>query len=161
MSEKVIRAKTVEESRAEQVQIIMPPHVNQSFRLFGGKLMEWIDVVAAVVARRHSQREVITAAVEHLEFQAPAHLNDIVVLRGHITYVGRSSMEICVDTFVEHPEENTPPVQVNRAFLTMVAIGDDHRPTEVPRLVLQTDEEREAFAAGERRRAAAKAMKQG
>ena len=73
-------AKTVAQSRTEQVHIIMPLHLNQSFRVFGGQLMQWIDVVAGVVARRHCGCEVTTAAVDHLVFEAPACLNDIIVL---------------------------------------------------------------------------------
>ena len=93
--------KTVAQSRTEQIQILMPEHINGYKRLFGGRLMEWIDVVAAVAARRHSNRNVTTVAVDHLEFRAPAHVNDTVVLVGQLTHVGRTSMEVRVDTFIE------------------------------------------------------------
>ena len=90
--------KPVSASRAEQVHIVMPVDVNAGFNLFGGMLMQWIDVVAGVVARRHSESEILTAAVDHLEFLAPAHLNDTITLLGRVTYVGNTSMEVCVDT---------------------------------------------------------------
>ena len=70
MSERPL--KRVEDSRTEQVQILMPEHINGTRRLFGGKLMEWIDVVAAVVARRHSGCEVTTASVDILQVRAAA-----------------------------------------------------------------------------------------
>lgn len=134
--------KTVSQSRAEQVHIVMPGDVNPSFHLFGGQLMTWIDVVAGVVARRHCGREVITAAVDHLQFLAPARLNDIVVLRGRITFVGNTSMEICVDTFVEQPDMTDSCKHVNRAYLTMVALNHDKKPVSVPLLLPETQEEK-------------------
>ena len=136
----------------------MPADVNCGFNLFGGILMQWIDVVAAVVARRHAGSEVLTAAVDHLEFIAPAHLNDIVTLKGRVTFVGRTSMEICVDTYVEHIGGEAERLHVNRAYLTMVALGADHKPHIVPSLDLQTDDERADFAAGQKRREARRSM---
>ena len=86
--------------------------------------MQWIDVVAGVVSRRHSGMETRTAAVDHLEFLAPAHINDTVTLQGRVTYVGNTSMEVCVDTYVEHLECPHDRSRVNRAYLTMVAAPD-------------------------------------
>ena len=142
-------------SRAEQVHIIMPADCNQGFRLFGGKLMEWVDVVAAVVARRHSACEVTTAAIDRLDFLAPAKLDDIVVLQGRMVYVGRTSMLICVDTFVEDSAcETVNRTHVNRAYVTMVALGRDKRPVPVPALALETEEQRAEFELGKARREA-------
>lgn len=153
-----LEARTVAHSRAEQIHIIMPMDVNAGFSLFGGQLMQWIDVVAAVVARRHSECQVTTAAVDHLEFLAPARLNDVVVLKGRITYVGKTSMEVCVDTFVEQTEGGQRR-QVNQAYLTMVALDHDKKPTRVPGLILETEEEKADFEAGGRRRAERKRTK--
>ena len=141
--------KTVAESRTEQVQIIMFEQINGFNRLFGGKLVEWIDVVAAVVARRHSNRNVTTVSIDNLHFKAAAHINSTVVLVGTMTHVGRTSMEVRVDTFVE--ELDGSKKMVNRAYLTMVALDDEDRPTPVPRLILTTDEERLEWEAAERR----------
>ena len=87
MSELPRPSKPVSASRTEQVHIVMPADVNGSYTLFGGILMQWIDVVAGVVSRRHSGMETRTAAVDHLEFLAPAHINDTVTLQGRVTYV--------------------------------------------------------------------------
>ena len=76
--------KSVKDSYAEQVQILTQKDMNGYNRLFGGRLMEWIDIVASVVARRHSGRNVTTAVVDTLTFRAPAHLNDTVILCGRI-----------------------------------------------------------------------------
>lgn len=146
-----VSAKRVQDSRAEQVHILMPGDSNGSYRLFGGILMQWIDVVAGVVARRHAGSNVTTASVDNLQFLAPAHINDTVVLFGKITYVGRTSMEVCVDTFVE--ELNGSRKLVNRAYMVMVAVDEDEKPREVPGLILETDEERAEWEAAVERNA--------
>ena len=147
------QTRTVASSRVEQVHIILPMDVNATFQLFGGLLMQWIDVVAAVVARRHSGCRVITAAVDHLEFLAPAQLNDVVVLLGRMTYAGRTSMEVCVETFVEQMDNGGARKLVNRAFVTMVALDQERNPTVVPKLLPQTDAERADYQAAKERRA--------
>ena len=123
--------KTVQDSITEQVHILMPENLNGYGRLFGGRLMQWIDEVAGVTARRHSGCNVTTAAVSELQFHAAAHVNDVVVLEGRILRVGNTSMEVQVDTFVERPGER---VHINRAKLVMVALDEDERPTPVPKL---------------------------
>lgn len=123
--------KTVQDSITEQVHILMPENLNGYGRLFGGRLMQWIDEVAGVTARRHSGCNVTTAAVSELQFHAAAHVNDVVVLEGRILRVGNTSMEVQVDTFVERPGER---VHINRAKLVMVALDENERPTPVPKL---------------------------
>jgi acyl-CoA hydrolase len=132
--------KKVADSKTEQVHILMYEHINGEGRLFGGRLMEWIDVVAGVVARRHSGMTVTTATIDRLEFLAPAYLDDMIVLDGRITCVGNTSMEVRVDTYVE--KRSGEKVRINRAYLVMVGLGPDGRPARVPRLALETDEER-------------------
>ena len=143
--------KRASESCAEQIQILMPEHINGYNRLFGGRLMEWIDIVAGVVARRHSGCNVTTAAIDNLQFEGAAHVNNTVVLQGRITYVGTTSMEVRVDTFVEHLDGSR--TKVNRAYLVMVALDENEVPTTVPGLVPETDEEKAEWEAGQRRNA--------
>ncbi len=147
------KEKTVAESRAQQVHIVLPGDVNAGFSLFGGQLMQWIDIVAAVVARRHSECQVTTAAVDHLEFLAPARLNDIVVMQGRMTYAGQTSMEVCVETFVEQVDNGGLQKLVNRAYLTMVALDYEKKPTQVPGLKTKTAEEKAEYEAARLRRA--------
>jgi len=128
----------------------MPEHTNGYGRLFGGRLVEWIDVVAAVVARRHSNRHVTTASIDSLSFKNPAFENDTVVLIGKITYVGNTSMEVRVDTYVESLC-GTKHI-VNTAYLTMVALDENQKPVRVPGLILESDEERAAWEEAKRRR---------
>ena len=154
MSEQPVRpSKPVSASRAEQVHIISPADVNSSYTLFGGMLMQWIDIVAGVVSRRHSGCTTRTAAVDHLDFIAPAYIDDIVTIAGRITFVGTTSMEVCVDTFVERLSNPDERIHVNRAYLTMVAIDKEGKPTQVPELTCETEAEKADYEAGMQRRA--------
>ena len=148
--EEKLKARPASESCPEQIQILMPEHINGYKRLFGGKLMEWIDVVAAVCARRHAQCNVTTAAVDHLVFQSAAYVNSTIVLKGRVTYVGKTSMEVRVDTFVE--SLNGEQRRINRAYLIMVALAVIERPTQVPGLICETEEEKAEWEAGKQRR---------
>lgn len=141
--------KRISDSYTEQVQLLTLANMNGYNRLFGGTLMKWIDVVAAIVARRHCEKNVTTVVVDTLEFKGPAYANDSLVLIGKITYVGRTSMEICVKTFVE--ALNGEKKLINKAYFVMVALDENEKPTEVPGLILETDEEKEEWAQGEKR----------
>ena len=85
------------------VQIVFPQHCNgyEKPRLFGGQMMAWIDTVSAVAARRYARANVTTVCVDNLAFIRPAYLNDTVVQEAYVTWTGRTSMEIRVDTWVE------------------------------------------------------------
>lgn len=135
--------------RTTQVQIVMPRHVNGNNRLFGGQLMEWIDVVAAVEARRHAGADVTLVAVDPLEFLAPVQLNEIVVIQAMVTWTGRTSIEVGVETFVEH-RDGTRQL-VNRAHLVFVAIDQAGKPVQVPPYVPDADETDERAEAMRRR----------
>lgn len=138
-----LKEKRVKDSITEQIHLLMPQHINGSERLFGGMLMQWIDVVAGVVAKRHSECNIITAAVDNLQFKQGAKLNDTVVLIGKITYVGNSSMEVRVDTYVEDLVGTRKPI--NRAYLVMVALDEEGKPTKVPRLIVETESEKAEY----------------
>lgn len=150
--------KTVSQSRTEQVQILTQGNLNGYKRLFGGKLMEWIDIVAAVTARRHSGKNVTTAAIDSLEFTDAAYANDTIVLVGTVTYVGRTSMEICVKTYIEALNGNRR--LINKAYVIMVALDENEKPTEVPGLICETEEEKCQFRQGAERNAARKRRRQ-
>lgn len=139
------------DSAVTQTQIVLSSHINGAGRLFGGQLMEWIDIVAGVVARRHSHRNQTTASVDSLQFKEAVHLNDTLILEGKITYVGRTSMEVKVDSFVEALDGARK--LVNTAYILMVALDENDRPTPVPGLILETDQEKRDWRDGERRNA--------
>lgn len=143
-------AKTVDESRVETVYMVRPTHLNGANRLFGGILMQWIDEVAGIVAKRHSMCNVTTASVDNLTFLKGAYQGDMIVISGKLTWVGSSSMEVCVDTYVETLSgERT---RINNAHFMMVALDENDKPVKVPGLILQTEDERLAWAHGEERR---------
>ena len=143
-------SKTVEASRAETVHIVRPNHLNGANRLFGGIMMQWIDEVAGIVAKRHCMGNVTTASVDNFTFLHGAYQNDMVVITGRLTWVGTSSMEVCVDAFVENLSGERR--KINSAYLIMVALDENDKPVPVPRLTLQTEQERLDWEKGEERR---------
>ncbi len=145
-----MEAKTPSQSAAEQVQILTLDAMNGYNRLFGGRLMEWIDIVAAVAARRHSNRNVTTVLVHTLEFKEPAYANSMIVLCAKLVYVGRTSMDVCVKSYVELLDGSRQ--LINSAYLTMVALDEIGRPTPVPPLRPETEEEIEEWKKAEIRR---------
>ena len=138
------------DSRVEQVYQIRPEHLNGAGRLFGGRLMEWIDEVAGLVGIRHSQCNVITASVDNLKFIRGVFQNDLVVLIGNVTYTGSTSMEIRVDTYVE--QYNGIRYPVNRAYLTLVAVDSNGKPAKVPGLVIESLGQQAEWEAGKKRK---------
>lgn len=145
-----LEAKKVADSLVETVHIVRPNHLNGANRLFGGILIQWIDEVAGIVAKRHSMRNVITASIDNLHFIKGAYQNEMVVIIGKITYVGSTSMEVRVDTYVENREGVRTPI--NRAYIVMVALDENNKPVAVPKLILETDAEKAEWEAAEKRR---------
>lgn len=141
--------KKVEDSLTEQQYLISPTHINPYGRLFGGHLLKWIDELAGIVAIRHSGTIVTTAAIDNLQFRAPAYKGDIVVLRGMVTYVGRTSMEVRVDSYREALDGTRK--LINRAFINMVAIDGEGKPTAVPELLIETQAQQTEYEAAKRR----------
>ena len=143
-------SKTVDDSRVETVHLVRPTHLNGANRLFGGILMQWIDEVAGIVAKRHSNRNITTASVDNLTFLHGARQGDTVVIKGKLTWVGSTSMEVCVDTYVETVDGQR--YRINNAHFMMVALDENDRPVQVPKLLLQTEDEQLAWSHGEERR---------
>ena len=150
--------KKVSDSLTEQQYLIRPTHINHYGRLFGGQLIYWIDELAGIVAIRHSGAIVTTAAIDNLQFKAPAYEGDMIVLQGMVTYVGRTSMEIRVDTYREALDGKRE--MINRAYIDMVCIDRNGRPVEVPDLILETDEQRQEYAAAQKRKQMRKQRRQ-
>ena len=143
--------KTADESATETVQIVLPNDTNALGNALGGRVMHWIDLVGAMVAYRHSQRPVVTVAMERLEFIHPIRLGHIVILKARLNYVGNTSMEVGVQVFAEDPRRETHQLS-SHALLTFVALDDDGKPMPVPKLKLTNDEERRQFQEAATRR---------
>lgn len=146
----MIEERRVADSRVETVHMVRPNHLNAAGRLFGGILMQWLDDVAGLVAKRHTRSNIITASVDNLRFIQGAYQKDVIVIIGKVTYVGNTSMEVRVDTYVENMDGMRRPI--NRAYFTMVALDENDKPKRVPRLILESEEERAEWEAAEKRR---------
>ena len=143
-------SKKVSDSIVETVRIVRPNHLNGANRLFGGILMQWIDEVAGIVAKRHAMTNVITASVDNLTFVRGAFQNEMVVIIGKLTWVGTSSMEVVVETYVENMKRERK--LINKAYLVMVSIDENDKPVKVPRLTLETEEQKVEWENAEIRR---------
>jgi len=150
--------KRVEDSLTEQTYLVMHRHINGYGRLFGGQLLAWIDELAGIVAKRHSESEITTACIDQLNFKHPAVLNDTLVMIGRVTYVGKTSMEVRVDSYVE--SLNGMRKMINRAYVVMVAI-DEHtgKTKEVPGLMIETESQKAEWEGGIKRTALRKQRK--
>jgi acyl-CoA hydrolase len=133
---------TPAETRCVMTQIVMPMHTNGvAGVMFGGIMMEWIDVCAGVAAMRQAAGAVLTASIDRLDFLSPVQVGEIVVLQAMVNYVARTSME--VGCRVETEDMRTRIRRyVTKAYLTFVAVDDRGRPRPLSPLSLETDEDR-------------------
>jgi acyl-CoA hydrolase len=145
--------RRVSDSATEMTQLVLPQHANVHGSLLGGTVMHWVDLAAAVVANRHSRRPVVTAAFDEMAFLAPVMVGQVALIKARLTLVDRSSMEIRVDV---HSEDvlTGERRRTGTAFVTFVALDPvTRRPTPVPSLLLDSEDERAEHAAAlERRR---------
>jgi acyl-CoA hydrolase len=144
-------SRTVAESQAERSEIIFPADSNALGNLFGGRLMQFIDLVGAVAAVRHSRAIVVTASMDHLDFVAPVHVGDLLILKASVNRAFRTSMEIGVRAMVEDARAGTLR-HVSSAYLTYVAVGRDGNTMPVPCVVPETEHQRRRYADALRRR---------
>lgn len=147
-----LAGKTVEQSRTEMTELVLPGDSNHLGNILGGKVMHWIDLAAAITAHRHAGHVAVTAAMDGLEFLHPIKVGQVIRLIAQVNWAGRTSMEIGVDVFRE--DLFTGEVKrTNSAFLTFVALDANGTPVRVPPLILLTPEEHARFQAAEVRRA--------
>lgn len=144
-------AKLASSSRVEMTQLVLPGYANSFGNAFGGRVMQWIDLAAAMAAMRHTRMPVVTASIDQLNFHAPIRVSQIAMLRAQLNAVFGSSMEIEVTVEAEDPRTGEKRLCCD-AFLTFVAMGPDGKPGKAPLLLTQTeDEERRARDAAVRR----------
>ncbi len=134
-------AKPVSASRLVLAQVMTPLDANVYGNVHGGNIMRLADSAAGVVAIRHSGRNCVTASVDRFEFHAPVYIGNLVTLHASLNRVGTTSMEVGVRVEAEDLRTGKR-THTNSCYFTMVALGEDGRPVAVPRLVLETDEER-------------------
>ena len=138
--------------KTTSVQIVLPQHCNgyKIPRLFGGQMMAWIDIIGAVAARRYTQTAVTTICIDNLTFLKPAYLNDTIVQEAMVTWTGRTSLEVRVDSMVERLDGSRE--LINRAYVVFVAPDDQDHPTPVKPFVPETEEEKRIFQDAEIRK---------
>lgn len=146
-----MKAKTAEVSKAVATHIVLPDDTNTLGNLMGGRLMYWMDVIAAVAAHRHCGRVVVTASVNHISFNQPIHLGDFVTLEAKVSRSFGSSMEVFIDVWVED-HKTTAKTKCNEAIFTFVAVDQIGNTIEVPELIPETDVELQRYDAALRRR---------
>ena len=151
MSDPKVVSRTVAESQAERSEIIFPADTNAIGNLFGGRLMQWIDLVGAVAAVRHCRAIVVTASIDHSDFVAPAHVGDLLILKASVNRAFRTSMEVGVRAMVEDALDQTLR-HVSTAYVTYVAVDRDGRPVPVPCVIPETEHQKRRFADAGRRR---------
>lgn len=142
--------KPCSHSRVIKTALVLPPDTNAYGTLFGGKLMAYIDDVAAIASMRHSRYQCVTASADSVDFLNPIHQGDAVCLEAFVSYTGRTSMEI----FVKIISENLVTGEKNvcaMSFLTMVAVDEYGRPVNVPQVYPETEEEKKLFETGKER----------
>ncbi len=145
------RRRTVAESKTEMLEVVLPNDANQLGNILGGKVMHLIDIAGAVAAHRHSHRHVVTASVDSLDFVRPIRVGQIILLQAQVTRAFRTSMEVEVNVYLEDSISGERH-QTSSAFATYVAVGEDGKPTTVPRLIPQTAEEKRRYREAWQRR---------
>ena len=143
--------KSVQDSIVEMTELVLPNDANILGNLLGGRLMHWIDIAGALTASKHSNCVVVTAALDSLDFRHPVHMGELVILKAKLTWTGRTSMEVKVKAYAENLKTGAI-ILTNKAYFTFVALDDEGKPTEVPRLEPETEEEKKDYVEAQKRR---------
>jgi acyl-CoA hydrolase len=143
--------RTAAESRSEMTELILPNDANTLGNLLGGRLMHFIDLVGAMAAYRHARTHVVTASMDHIDFIAPVHVGDLLILKSSVNRAFNTSMEVGVKVWVENTIAGTHR-HVASAYLTFVAVDSQGRRVPVPGLQPETEEEKQHYEDAARRR---------
>jgi acyl-CoA hydrolase len=153
-----MKPKTTKESRTIQASIVQPSDTNFHGTIFGGTMMAYIDEVAAIAAMRHSRRPVVTASIDSIDFLSPAKMGHSVCLEAFVTSTGKTSMEVFVKVISENLLTGERALTAT-SFLTFVALDENGKPTPVPPVVPETEEEKYLCETAEERKAMRKERK--
>jgi acyl-CoA hydrolase len=143
-------AKSPRESEAEMTVVMLPSDANPKGNVFGGIILKHIDLIAGVVAKRHARTNVVTASIDRVNFLKPVFIGNGLILRARLNYVGKSSMDVEVRVEAEDFEKGIRTL-TGTAFVTCVALDENGKPMLVPRLLLETEEDKKRFEEGEAR----------
>jgi acyl-CoA hydrolase len=146
-------SKPVSSSQVIMTQLVLPSHTNALGSVFGGTIMSWIDIAAAICAQRHSNKEVVTASIDRIDFVAPVYKGWVVNLKASVNFTSRTSMEVGVRVDAEDPKTGET-FHTASAYTTFVALGANGKPIEVPGVDLQSDDDKRRYEEAKARRAA-------
>ncbi len=141
MSRRPIKEGTPEASSVVKTELVLPYHTNALNSVFGGTIMSWIDIAAAISAGKHCRKDVVTASIDALHFIAPAYVGWVVEVYARVNYVSKTSVEVGVRVESIAPKYGKR-VHTASAYLTFVALDDSGKATEAPKLTLETEEDR-------------------
>jgi acyl-CoA hydrolase len=133
-------------------ELVLPTHTNALGSVFGGVIMSWIDIAAAIAAQRHSRKNVVTASIDALHFHAPVFKGWVVNLRASVNFTGSTSMEVGVRVDAENPVSGEK-FHTASAYLTFVALDSHGKPTKIPQLKPESADEKRRLEAAKTRRA--------
>lgn len=136
-----MEGKPASASRAIMTDLVLPPDANNHGTIFGGRVMAYVDKIASIATMRHSRRPVVTASSDSLDFLEPVTVGEAIRLEAFVTWTHHTSMEVYVK--IESENLLTGEVKLTAtSYLTFVALGADGRPTEVPPVLPETEEEK-------------------
>ncbi len=143
--------KTVSESEAETIIMMLPSDANPMGNVFGGIILMHVDLIAGLVAKRHAgHANIVTASMDSMTFLKPVFIGNALILKARLNYIKKSSME--VEVYVQAEDLNkSQKVHTGTAYVTLVALDDKGKPTAVPKMILRTKEEEERYREGEKR----------
>ena len=147
-----MKSKSPKESLTIMTQIVLPNDTNNLGNLFGGQLLSWMDRCSAISAHRHSKRQVVTAAVNQVSFKHPVEISSIVTLEAKVSRAFTSSMEVCVDVFIEDQKGKGSRLKTNEAIYTFVAVDQLGNPIEIPAIKPETEDEKLRYDGALRRK---------
>jgi uncharacterized protein (TIGR00369 family) len=147
------QGKQISESQVTISQVMLPTDANVYGNVHGGVIMKLVDDAGAIVATRHSRSIVVTVAVDSMTFLSPIYVGNLVTFTAALSYVGRTSMEVEVLVEAEDPLTGAK-THTNTAYVVYVALDETGRPIAVPRLIPETDQERDRIARGQKRQEA-------
>lgn len=151
--------RTVAESQSEMAEMVLPNDANPLGNLLGGRLMHFIDIAGAMACHRHARSYVVTASMDHLDFLAPVHVGDLLILKSSVNRAFNTSMEVGVKVYVENYITGESR-HVSSAYLTFVAVDPQGKHLRVPPIIPVTDEEKQRYEDAGRRRDARKVEEQ-
>lgn|SRR5438309_4851114 len=143
--------RTVSESKSDMIEIVLPNDANPLGNLLGGRLMHFIDISGALAAHRHARSYVVTASMDHIDFVAPVHVGDMLILKSAVNRAFRTSMECGVKCYVENYITGTRR-HVGTAYLTFVAVDSRGRHLPVPQVIPETADDKRRYEDAGRRR---------